>query len=202
MKYLCLILISTALSACAVFLPKTDNQPVPQLKGIKCDPIKARIGFTIWPFEMRDLDRYSLGDKHHEFDSEKDLLALIKNNIEIKILSKTSEKESITIGFSTEMNTHNYGYLWISTLTLGIVPVILDGEHYLVMRVFDKDGQFLKEYHSEKTFYDVYGGFWFWPMAVFSDRTTQAKEMALPRAEYQMRTLIEQAARDKVFSCQ
>lgn len=182
-------------------LPK-ESMPLPSKPiPLNCNKIVAKVGVTQWPFEFKNLDRYSIVDKNgYYYDESESLREELSKQIPIDFQTKNSSEKSLVLGFSVYHRVHNYGWAWLSALTYGLVPIKLDAEGDLELRVYDEEGNFIKEYKSSKFETDVYIGVWFLPLAL-SNRWRTAKELLPDRMAFALNELLQQAAQDRIFNC-
>lgn len=190
------------LLASCVNLPKRDTPKPHVLPRMNCEKIEVRVGYYLEPFEYKNIEHHSLGDINHYTYADEDIFVKqLQRNINIKILPNNTNTKSLTLGFGTTYTTHNYGWLWVSILTYGLFPVMLDGETKLSLRVFDENGNIVSEYQSSTVSFDIYSGIWFWPYGWFSDRAKTARQLGPERLGSLIRELLDQAVKDRILPC-
>lgn len=179
-----------------VFLSLAKERPpqitVPFSRGTK--PFNAHVAYT--NFENADFDFLpfaSLGEPNQNY-SKKTLL--FKNEIlkrlPVTIQSKLSVAE-FTLIFSEVQDTKNYGWLWFSALSFGILPTKLDAEKYMRLKVFESSGKRIGDYTSRKFQYDVYGGIFLIVPMMFSERRKDVSSVELVENGLMLDDVLSQA---------
>ncbi len=88
--------------------------------------------------------------------------------------------------------------LWVSDLTLGILPGWGDGEFYLSAEINDRDGTKFKEYTSAKVNFDYYHGLLLLPINYYEHTAAHLYEKFLPLLT---REIIGKMINDKLIKC-
>ncbi len=173
-KTVSLFCLTIELSACvSLSLPK-DQELLPAVEpATKFEPLSAKVSLTYSDEPaLEDLELYSIGepeqaDANRESVFKRELARYFPISIEPK---NSKIPRSRIFAFSVVRKTKNWGLLWIPALTLGIIPVSLDGEASMRLKVFDQDGKLLGDFVSANYRYDVYAGIPFLIPMMFSER--------------------------------
>lgn len=190
-----LIVLLLCQTGCVVLSLAKERPPqitVPFSRGTK--PFDAHVAYT--NFENSDFDFLpfaSLGKPNKNYSSKTLIFkdSLLKR-LPVTIQSKLSVAE-FTLIFSEVQNTKNYGWLWISALSFGILPTKLDAEKYLRLKVFDSSGKLIGDYTSRKFQYDVYGGIFLIVPMMFSERKKEVSSVELVENGLMLDDVLSQA---------
>lgn len=88
--------------------------------------------------------------------------------------------------------------LWVSDLTLGILPGWGDGEYYLFAELQDSDGNKVTEYTSTIVNFDYYHGLLLLPINYYEHTGAYVSEKYLPQLT---REIIGKMIKDKLIKC-
>lgn len=88
--------------------------------------------------------------------------------------------------------------LWMSDLTLGLLPGWGDGEFYLIAEVYDHKGDKIKDYTSSTLTFDYYHGLIFLPINSYEHTLANLDEKYLPHMTAE---IIEAMIKDNLFNC-
>jgi len=197
-----LIVLLISQTGC-VFLSLAKEGPpqvtVPFSRGTK--PFDAHVAYT--NFENADFDFLpfaSLGEPNQNYNYKTLLFKdeLLKR-LPVTIQSKLSVAD-FTLIFSEVQNTKNYGWLWISVLSFGILPSKLDAEKYLRLKVFDSSGKLMGDYISRKFQYDVYGGIFLVVPMMFSERKKEVLSVEIVETELMLDDVLSEAIQSGTFN--
>ena len=90
-------------------------------------------------------------------------------------------------------------HLWLSDLTLGILPGYGDGRYYLAAEIFDSNGSKAADYVSSSVRYNYFHGLIFLPLNFFHSSTlANINEKYLPSMTDE---IIDNMIRDKLIKC-
>ena len=166
------------------YIPKTNLDAVTNIRTeySKCNKIPGRIASGYKNFDLEDLQRDEITGTQKtgiNYDSinegflreAKIILREIENSNAVEL--NQGIKSKYIFVFATHTGPDNLLLNWVSVLSLGIIPIKLNGLTSMSVEVYDSNGKLIYESESVKFERDTYRG-WFW--ILFSPKKEQISE--------------------------